>query len=73
MCHSVRVSEDDGAFVASSPDEKALLEVSREHGFAYVGESAEGEIKGEWVKNCNGISIFIVLYLVGQDLIFSLI
>ena len=47
MCHSVRVSEDDGAFVASSPDEKALLEVSREHGFAYVGESAEGEIKGE--------------------------
>lgn len=47
LCHSVQVSKDGGHFAASSPDEKALLEMCKEAGFEFLGEMAEGETRGE--------------------------
>ena len=37
LCHNVQVSGED--FVASSPDEKALLEVARDAGFKFLGKA----------------------------------
>jgi len=43
LCHSVQVTE--GIFTASSPDEKALLDVCKWAGFVYRGESAAGIVE----------------------------
>ena len=42
LCHSVQVS--DGQFVASSPDEKAILEFCRENNFVFNGEFIDGKV-----------------------------
>jgi len=42
LCHSVQVSE--GEFVASSPDEKAILEFCREQNFVFNGEYVDGKL-----------------------------
>ncbi|XP_040573750.1 phospholipid-transporting ATPase IH [Lepeophtheirus salmonis] len=42
MCHSAQIDSDN--FVASSPDEKALLEACRKGGYNYLGETNDGII-----------------------------
>ena len=42
LCHSVQVSDNE--FIASSPDEKALLEACKEHGIVFCGTSMTGEM-----------------------------
>ena len=47
LCHSVQVAED-GNFAASSPDEKALLDMCKESGFEFLGETngaRQGEVR----------------------------
>ncbi len=44
LCHSVQVCPVSGAFVASSPDEKAILEACRDAGFVYEGCSIDGRM-----------------------------
>ena len=43
ICHSVQVL--DGHFVASSPDEKAILELCKEQGFEFLHESLDKKVK----------------------------
>ena len=43
LCHSVQVNE--GAFVASSPDEKALLEECRAAGFDFLEATLDGTMR----------------------------
>ena len=59
LCHSVQVElfthhavdrvhsalqVQDGQFVASSPDEKAILEFCRQHSFLFCGPGEPGEV-----------------------------
>ena len=43
LCHSVQVTNNQ--FVASSPDEKAILEFCKEHGFVFEGETPDGKLE----------------------------
>ena len=43
LCHSVQVHEDH--FVASSPDEKALLDICKQFGFTFLGQSPNNEMQ----------------------------
>ena len=61
LCHSVQVSEDRGHFAASSPDEKALLEMCKEAGFQFLGEdngARQGEVR---VRAKNVVLKFTIL------------
>ena len=42
LCHSVQVTNDQ--FVASSPDEKAILEFCKQQGFVFHGEAPDGTL-----------------------------
>ena len=56
---------NEGAFVASSPDEKALLEECRAAGFDFLGSSLDGTMRvriggnggGGGEQGCNSIDI----------------
>ena len=50
LCHSVQVTNQE--FVASSPDEKAILEFCRDQGFVYLGETLDGKVE----VNARGIT-----------------
>ena len=43
LCHSVQVTNSQ--FVASSPDEKAILEFCKRQGFVFEGERADGKLE----------------------------
>ncbi len=48
LCHSVQVSE--GKFAASSPDEKALLDVCKSSGFVFRGQQAPSQEGGGYAE-----------------------
>ncbi len=49
LCHSVQVSE--GHFAASSPDEKAILDVCKTSGFVFRGQQPPTNPEGYPVRN----------------------
>ena len=50
LCHSVQVTNNE--FVASSPDEKAILEFCKDQGFEFLGETLDGRLE----VNARGIT-----------------
>ena len=50
LCHSVQVTNNQ--FVASSPDEKAILEFCKDQGFEFLGETMDGRM----MVNARGIT-----------------
>ena len=58
LCHSVKVA-DDGHLVASSPDEKAIIEQLKTSGFHFLGVDMKTKV----------ISLKVVDALGGQDIL----
>lgn len=53
LCHSVDVA-DDGQFVASSPDEKAIVEALSKAGFHFMGVDNKTKIISVRVRPSKG-------------------
>lgn len=51
LCHSVEVTLNGGQFVASSPDEKAIVEALSCSGFQFGGERPDGTVLVSMVNN----------------------